>query len=458
MNPDHPPIDVEATPSQALAKVESGAVGKALTVDELHTQIQFIREVMRKEMKEGTDYGKIPGTGEKPTLLQPGADKLMLTFQLEVSVKKEVLREYPGMHREYEFTITITARNGRQWDGIGTCSTMEEKYRFRKMSRRCPACGKNTIIQGKAQFGGGWLCWAKKGGCGAKFDESEPKITSQPAGKVEHDNPADHWGTVRKMAFKRAKVSGVLNATNASELWTQDLEDTRGEPEETEEPNKPAAATVSHGTKQPTHHQPETEQDKADKPVLLHELRRKCDQFEPSLVRYLQNQKTPTGVILLMPNEGLEDLKVPVLRALIRKWDESYPKIEEWARQNPPKAEPPPSDESWRSVIVSVPRKGMKRDTYMKHPDTIGSLYELSHTDEEARKRLWGLCEHFEVETTWVNKEGKTVPRNEGQINDDRALRDGLDSFLDWRDGQQEQAELPTSVQAMSESDDSVPF
>lgn len=33
----------------------------------------------------------------------------------------------------------------------------------------CPDCGASAIIKGKAEFGGGYLCWKKEGGCGAKF-------------------------------------------------------------------------------------------------------------------------------------------------------------------------------------------------------------------------------------------------------------------------------------------------
>jgi hypothetical protein len=43
--------------------------------------------------------------------------------------------------------------------------------------------------------------------------------------KVEHDNPADYYNTVLKMAKKRAHVDAVLTATAASDIFTQDVED-----------------------------------------------------------------------------------------------------------------------------------------------------------------------------------------------------------------------------------------
>ena len=43
--------------------------------------------------------------------------------------------------------------------------------------------------------------------------------------KLEHDNPADNYNTVRKMGKKRALVDAVLTCTAASDIFTQDLED-----------------------------------------------------------------------------------------------------------------------------------------------------------------------------------------------------------------------------------------
>src|SRR5205085_1753732 len=72
---------------------------------------------------------------------------------------------------------------------------------------------------------GGWLCFAKKGGCGAKFLAGDPNIESQPTGRVLNPDIADQVNTIQKMAQKRALVAATLLAVNASEFFTQDLED-----------------------------------------------------------------------------------------------------------------------------------------------------------------------------------------------------------------------------------------
>jgi hypothetical protein len=49
----------------------------------------------------------------------------------------------------------------------------------------CPACGKvGTVIKGSAQYGGGWLCWKKRDGCGTKWPEG-PFPTSAPLDATE---------------------------------------------------------------------------------------------------------------------------------------------------------------------------------------------------------------------------------------------------------------------------------
>ncbi len=201
-------------------------IGSPLSVSTIKHQIQVIQEVMKDAMVENTHYGIIPGCGDKPTLLKAGAEKLSLTFRLAptYTVNKT---ELPGNHREYEVRCTLTHIPSQSvfGEGVGICSTMESKYRYRQASRKCPACGKETIIKGKAEYGGGWLCFAKKGGCGAKFADDDPDIINQPMGKVDNPDIADIYNTVLKMAKKRAHVDAVLTATAASDIFAQDLEE-----------------------------------------------------------------------------------------------------------------------------------------------------------------------------------------------------------------------------------------
>lgn len=526
MKTDAPPIDVEAVKEKpepetttntqtAIAKFEGGgAVGRALTVKELHERLEFVRQVMKEEMKEGQDFGKIPGTGEKPSLLQPGAQKLLMTFNLREQVKKETLREFPTLaipgHREYEFVVTVfpsgmTSENG--WDGVGTCSTLESKYRYRKQERRCPECGKEKIIQGKAEYGGGWLCWKKKGGCGATFAESDKRIADQDSGTVEYENPADYWNTVRKMAFKRAIVHAAINATNTSELWTQDVEEmaqnaenapkrppagdkprqnapgttgTRSAPP----PPPPPATNARQGTQAPAAPPPATKPTPKDPtPETRKWMIKKLENegITDIAVDYFLKLTDPSP---LMWNEGLEDLplrfvpnSMEQLRFLIAaikdfaNGDEAkhaYPAHKMPEEKRPDKAAPPreapkptpkkaPADsEYWRDVIVPIPNKGQKRGDYITDPDTIGSLYDQCKSGTEAAcKRLWGFVNHFEPKP-WTGRDGKQYPPSDTDVK----FREALDAFKEWHDkngkdttGDQDSKEPPGGWQGAATAD-----
>jgi hypothetical protein len=99
---------------------------------------------------------------------------------------------------------------------------MESKFRWRNAARKCPICGKETIIKGKDEYGGGWVCYKKKDGCGATFEDNDDRITGQIIGKVENTDIADVYNTVIKMSKKRAYVDATITACAASDIFTQD--------------------------------------------------------------------------------------------------------------------------------------------------------------------------------------------------------------------------------------------
>lgn len=50
----------------------------------------------------------------------------------------------------------------------------------------CPNCQTNEhVIKGKAEYGGGWLCWKSKGGCGEKWQDATPADTALKAETIE---------------------------------------------------------------------------------------------------------------------------------------------------------------------------------------------------------------------------------------------------------------------------------
>jgi hypothetical protein len=196
------------------------------SVSEVMDQVYKIQDLMKDCLKDGTHYGEsFPGDTKK-NLLLPGADKINFMFRLMADPEVERI-DLPNGHREYLTTCRLKSMGTGAVVavGFGSCSTMESKYRWRNARRKCPACGAEAIIQGKAEYGGGWLCFAKKGGCGAKYDEADQAITGQVVGKEENPDIADVYNTVLKISNKRAYVAATIKASAVSDIFTQDAEE-----------------------------------------------------------------------------------------------------------------------------------------------------------------------------------------------------------------------------------------
>lgn len=217
-------------PNAAIAiRPENGIQLKnEFDVTEVIEQVKKIQNIMTAVMRKDEHYGVIPGTN-KPTLLKPGAEKLCFTFRLEPEYESTDV--YDGNHLTVKSKCTLyhIPTGARQGSGEGSCSTKESKYAYRDSQRKCPKCETEAIIKGKDFTGkglpAGWLCFAKKGGCGAKFKDGDTQIESQVIGRIQNPDIPDQYNTILKMANKRSLIAAVLNATAASDIFTQDLED-----------------------------------------------------------------------------------------------------------------------------------------------------------------------------------------------------------------------------------------
>lgn len=169
--------------SVAVQEPQQLAVAKPLSIVEIQQRKHLITECVREAMIVNQHYGAIPGTGGKKALLKSGAEMLGMMFRLAPHfdvLTKEL--EQTG-HREYHVTCTLTAPDGTQAaTGLGSCSTMETKYRYRYV----------------------------KGGRRGQREENR--------------DIADTYNTVLKMAVKRAHVAAILMATGASDMFAQEEE------------------------------------------------------------------------------------------------------------------------------------------------------------------------------------------------------------------------------------------
>ena len=189
----------------------------------------MIVRFIRSTMQPGIDFGTIPGTGDRPTLLLPGAQKIAALFRFgtRLTLDKE-LEDWTGdTHKGepffmYRHLCEVFDQHGQLVaTGYGSCNSWEKKYRFRESKRRCPRCESEAIRKGK-NAGEGFYCWGKIGGCGAKFADNDPGIIGQRVGLEPNPEIFDQTNTLLKMSSKRAYVCGILYAAGIAEFFTQD--------------------------------------------------------------------------------------------------------------------------------------------------------------------------------------------------------------------------------------------
>jgi hypothetical protein len=198
----------------------------ALAPAQLIQHISLIQNIMSSVMKKDEHYGAIPGTGNKLVLLKSGAEKLCFTFRLRPSFEiTETL--LPREHKEYKVICRLYSMSSGLpvGEGVGICSTMETKYRFRvgevkttgkPVPRDYWNMRESNPVKAQESIGGKGFTHSKINGVWEIVEKGE---------RTEHDNPSDYYNTALKMAKKRAYVDAVITATAASDIFLQDLDD-----------------------------------------------------------------------------------------------------------------------------------------------------------------------------------------------------------------------------------------
>lgn len=170
------PAVVDILPKDIDAEIQKAKVGR-----------MALEKLLRELLVPGVDYDRVPGT-DKPTLLKSGAELLCQVFHLapgKIDILHAVEDPQTGF-LSYHVGIPIYHRDTGILVayGIGAANSKEPKYRYRKVTT----------------------------------DEGEQVRTENP-------DPFGEQNTLIKMAAKRALIDGVLKATGASRMFTQDVED-----------------------------------------------------------------------------------------------------------------------------------------------------------------------------------------------------------------------------------------
>ena len=222
---------------------------------------QAFKDFVKSILKEGIDFGKNPGS-DRDTLLKPGAEKLCTFFGLIPRyVLEVVIEDWRGeKHGQplfyYRFKCQLFRGDFQMGEGIGSCSSWEAKYRYRWVDENAVnrmGLDKSTLLTrggaisefefaiNKAETTGQygkpaeyWAQWkaAIADGKARQMNKIKKDGTTSPAYerdmtmyRVPNTEFADIINTVQKIAQKRAYVAATLSATNASDYFTQDLED-----------------------------------------------------------------------------------------------------------------------------------------------------------------------------------------------------------------------------------------
>jgi len=169
--------------------------------------INKFQDTCKQYMKQGHDFGVIPGTGNKPTLLKPGAEKIAKLLGLcdnyEIEARQE-LWDKPFFRYLVKCRL-VTAQGMVISEGLGECNSYESKYRWR---------------------------WVFPSDVPENIDKANlaSRTINTRNGKakqyrLENEDVFSQVNTILKMAKKRALVDAALSAGRLSEVFTQDIED-----------------------------------------------------------------------------------------------------------------------------------------------------------------------------------------------------------------------------------------
>ena len=139
------------------------------SVESTTRKINEFQTIVRKNLKKDKDYGIIPGC-EKPTLLKPGAEKILMLMGLQSTYEiLDSTRDWKEGFFQYQVKCTLERNGTVITQGLGCCNSREKKYK--------------------------------------------------------NQDPYSIDNTILKMAKKRSQIDAVLTVASLSEIFTQDVED-----------------------------------------------------------------------------------------------------------------------------------------------------------------------------------------------------------------------------------------
>lgn len=225
-----------------------------VTAAEANAERKRFADLVADTLVKGTDYDIVPGT-DKPTLLQPGADKLLKAYGLVTRMELVgSVEDWEKPFFMYRYRASVIWPRKMEDGSIreevlsqceGSCNSKEIKYAWRwaNEDELTPAQlldakggllkvqgGERMIFEWKMteeertrSIAENWRRESKTSKAGKPY-----KVVYDPHGKkyrIPNEGVFDQVNTMQKMAQKRARVGAAIQGTNASDMFTQDMED-----------------------------------------------------------------------------------------------------------------------------------------------------------------------------------------------------------------------------------------
>ena len=194
------------TSVEKLPVAEAASAMRPATIAEMKSQIILIQECLRSLMVKETHYGQVPGCGDKPVLLKPGAELILALFHIAADPKIEEFSD--GFDTRFRIISSgIHTPSGKIVGfGVGEASTSEKKYKWR--AAVCHEEWEDTPEERRQ------IAYIRN-------------YKTKQIERVEQvrQNPADIINTVLKMARKRSIVDLCLSTTACSDIFAQDMDD-----------------------------------------------------------------------------------------------------------------------------------------------------------------------------------------------------------------------------------------
>lgn len=406
-------IDVEAAPLAVAVREPQGAVGILRPADSLDAIADAFRQYQQvcERILGKDDYQTYEG---KPRKKKSAWRKLATAFNVSTRVvEKEIERDTERNVLSAFFTVEAQAGN-RVTNGSGYCE-VTEKCCAGKTGKKCR----------KAAWKGHYCC---ESGCDGR----------------KHWSHANH--DIIATAETRAKNRAIADLIGCGEVSAEELTDDATPSSDNVDFEN--AAPKASPAPPPKPAAPAAFPTDAMRTRMITLLKAGPGEANQQIVREYFEKLSQ-----LLPTEDLTDLPlrfVPMNKAemdslvncvenfssggdVVRAF-EPHAEIEQPVKQGkaaPAAATTNAEDQPWFKFIVPIPHKGESKAEYIRHPDTIGSLYEARHgTDDiaqEARQRLWGFCEHYEPKG-WTKRDGTEMPPSESDLK----FREMLNDFKDW--------------------------